>query len=111
MDDKARHEQEAAFEEAKYATLIPILVGPVRTLELAKRVPELFKARGWPLDQDLLAVVMAAIACRKLRAGRQLFRRPDAAGGCGGKWPESDARLTAIQIVDALELVDLMEAR
>ena len=56
-------------------------------------------------------MTMAAISCKKLRAGRQLFRRPGAAGGCGGKWPEHRDRMTAVEIVEVLELESLLELR
>lgn len=86
------------------------LRGAARALGLVKRVPELMNQRGWPhANQDLVAVLIAAVACKKLGAGAQLFRRPDAAGACGGTWLEGNK--TASQIVEALDLHELLTPR
>lgn len=85
--------------------------GAVRALGLVKRVPEVLKARGWPVDDDLVSVLIGALACKKWGAGRTRFRRPSSAEGLGGLWPADKASVTASQIVDTLELDDLLSPR
>jgi hypothetical protein len=108
-------EQAKSPEEQRNILRHALIAGPARTLDLHKRLPRLFKKRGWPLDEDLLAVAGAAIALtcmgqimRGSIRGLRLFRRPAAAEGCGGKWPLEAGKLTAPQIVAELELDDLL---
>lgn len=111
---------ERLFDKAtqRYALQHAHIAGPARTLDLHRRLPRLFKVRGWPLDTDLLAVAMAAISLTRMEQitrvtirGLRLFRRPPAADGCGGRWPKDAGKLTAPQIVAELELNDLLEPR
>lgn len=89
-----------------------MLAGAAKALGLVQRVPELMRTRGWPADdQDLVAVLITAVACRKWGAGREVFRRPKAADGLGGLWPLHAQRVTANHIVDTLELDDLLSPR
>jgi hypothetical protein len=109
----------SGFAEDRHALKFAAIAGPSRSLGLLKiddekrltgRVPELLRSRGWPVDLDLCIVLAAAIGLKKIGVGRQLFRRPSAAQGCGGKWPADAGSLTASQIVVELELSDLLQA-
>lgn len=86
-----------------------VIVGVSRGLGLLRRVPELLKARGltYP-DQDLVAVLCAAVACKKAGAGRQLFRRP---ANAGTDWPADKPLRTATQIIIDYDLYDMLEPR
>lgn len=104
-----------------------------RVLELGKRLPEIFKERGWPLDEDLMAVAASAIGFVKANLGKQ-YRRPPAAAQLGVKhfddggfadeeWEEvrlqfkdgqrwgADEILEAWQVVQRLELQRLLFPR
>ena len=105
--------------EDRFAVKFASIAGPSRSLGLLKiddekrltgRIPELLRKRGWPLDLDLCCVLAMAIGHKKIGLGRQLYRRPPAAEGCGGKWPVDAGSLTASQIVTELELTDLLQA-
>lgn len=98
-------------EQQWNATRYAMLAGPVRGLDLLKRVPDLLRRRGWPEDPDLVAVISAAVGLKKIGAGRTLIRRPHAAGGCGGKWPVDQPRMEARFIVEQLELSELTQGR
>lgn len=95
-------------KEERQAMTFALLAGPARTLGLHKRVPELLRARGWTCEPDVVAVLTAALSLTKVRAGLTAIRRPPAAGGLGGKWPEERTHMLARQIVDVLELDDLL---
>lgn len=97
------------------------LCGAAKALGLVKRVPEFMRRRGWPYqDESLVAVIIAAIACKVVLAapkGRPVgnaadtkFRRPAAADGLSGLWPADKPVVTAAQIVDTLELDELLKA-
>lgn len=87
-----------------------LLAGTARALGLLKRVPEFMRKRGWPSnDQDLVAVLTAAIICRKWNAGRTRIRRPEGANYLQDLWPAEASVVTANHIVDTLELDDLLE--
>lgn len=103
----------------RHAVKFATIAGPSRSLGLLKiddekrltgRIPELLRSRGWPVDMDLCCVLAAAVGFKKIGVGRQLFRRPTAAQGCGDKWPADAGSLTAAQIVIDLELTDLLQA-
>ena len=101
-------------QELESALLRALMVGPVRALELLRRVPEEFGNRGWPRDEDSFAVVACAIGACKINAGAQRFRLPPALLSHPA-WFELAAkvgeggRLTADQIVDGMGLEKLME--
>lgn len=97
-------------KEQRQAMTFALLAGPARTLALHKRVPALLRARGWTCEPDVVAVLTAALSLTKVRAGLTIIRRPPAAGGLGGKWPEEITHLLAREIVNLLELDDLLEA-
>lgn len=93
-----------------------IVAVPWRVLGLAKRLPELFASRQWPLDDDLMAVCGAAIGYET--AGiHQMFKRPAAAAelregiGVGDfLWPEG-LPLSALEIIHRLGLKELLAPR
>lgn len=101
-------------QELESALLRALMVGPVRALELLRRVPEEFGNRGWPRDEDSFAVVACAIGACKINAGAQRFRLPPALLSHSA-WFELAAnvgeggRLTADQIVEGMGLERLME--
>ncbi len=83
-----------------------ILGSTAREMGLLKRVPELFSRRHWPINNDAIAVVIAAVVCVQVNAYRQRFKRPPGADACGDKWPSGDSAI-ALQIVRALDLEEL----
>lgn len=87
------------------------IAGPARGLDLHRRVPELFRQRGWPEDPDIMAVVKAAVGLKKIGAGLTVFRRPPSADALRGAWPEEDGKLEARQLVEKLELQELLQNR
>ena len=106
-------------ESDRFAVKYASIAGPSRSLGLLKiddekrltgRVPELLRRRGWPVDLDLCCVLAMAVGHKKIGLGRQLYKRPAAADGCGGRWPAEAGKLTASQIVADLELTDLLQA-
>jgi len=101
-------------EERDFALLRALMVGPVRALDLLKRVPEVFAARGWPRDEDSIAVVACAIGAAKINAGSQLFRLPPALQAHDAWFAlaarhDQGGRLTADQIVEGMELQALLD--
>lgn len=83
------------------------LAGAARALDLLRRVPDLLKQRGYEQpDADLVFVLCAAIACKKLGAGKQMFRRP---ANAGSDWPTDSPQRTATQIIIDYDLFDLLE--
>ena len=98
--------------EQKFALTYAMLAGTARGLGLLARVPEVMRFRGWPADdKNLASVLAAAVSLKALGAGATLLRRPPGADQCGGAWPASRERLTASQVVDAMDLTHLLEAR
>jgi hypothetical protein len=104
-------DREKSPEEQRLHLFYACLAGPYRTLGLARRIPELLRKRGWPIDQDLVSVLGGAVALKKIGAGRQPFRRPPLADRLGGMWPADSAAMTASQIVERFELQELLQAR
>jgi hypothetical protein len=106
--------RQVTVAEQQHAVLQAFLVAPARALDLFRRVPELFKRRGWPEDFDGRCVVIAAIGAVKLGALGQRFRLPPElvkheswfkfAAGVPGGIP------TAEQIITHFELQPLLEA-
>ena len=88
-----------------------LIAGVQRALGLPLRLIDLLRSRRWPVDDDLVAVLSAAVACRKLGAGATRFRRPPAAGDCSNTWLGAGDVRTASQIVDVMELGELLEPR
>jgi hypothetical protein len=89
-----------------------LIAGPVRGLDLQKRVPELMRRRRWPHeDPDLVCVIAVAVGLKKIGAGLTLIRRPPAAAGLGGLWPAEDGKMEARQLVERLELTELLQNR
>ena len=85
-------------------------LGVAYRMGLHKSVPALMKQRGWPWqNDDLVAVLAAAVALKAQGAGGQMLRRPAAADGLGGLWPAASLAATAKQICDTLELDDLLQ--
>lgn len=101
-------ERAVPIAEQRHAVTHALLAGTARALGLLKRVPELVRKRGWSDDPDLSYVLAAAVALKVIGAGGTLLRRPQSADACGNRWPIEKRRLTASQIVDALELGDLV---
>lgn len=98
----------AVIREMKRDAVLKI----IGTFVLPKRLPELMRARGWPTeDHDLIGCLMAAVACKAMGAGGQLFPRPPGAEQLGGLWPADAIFCTASQICDTLELDDLCKPR
>lgn len=95
-----------AYQAAATERKRVILGSTAREMGLLKRVPELFKRRGWTATEDVTAVVIAAVVCVQVNAYRQRFRRPPGAEECGGKWPDGSTAI-ALQIVRGLELEEL----
>lgn len=103
------------IEALRRGFLRALMVGPVRALDLIKRMPHEFKARGWPPDEEGIAVVACACGAVRLSAGDQRFRLPpgllkhDAwfafARRCGG----GTGTVTAMEIVENMELWPLTE--
>lgn len=87
---------------------IAMLVGPARALGLFKRVPALFKERGWGADDDMITVAICAVSCVKLGAFGQGFKIPACAREAD-KWRELGARADATDIVSRLDLGRLLE--
>lgn len=99
-----------SLEEYKALHRPAIIAGMARRLGLVQRVPELMRKNGWPVQsKDLVSVLIAAVACKKIGAGATRFRRPEAAERLGGLWPAEDASATASAIVDSLELDRLLD--
>lgn len=88
-----------------------LIAGSVRGLDLRRRVPLLLKERGWPVDEDLVAVLATAVGLTKVGAGATVMRRPPAADGCAGWWPREWERRRASQLVADLELRSLLQGR
>jgi hypothetical protein len=86
-----------------------MLAGSARALGLYLRVPQLLRKRGWPQDGDLIAVITAAVALKRIGGGRTVIKRPPGADGCQEMWSPKFPRLTASQIVDELDLHELLE--
>jgi hypothetical protein len=120
-------EREASIDEEKAVIRHAILAGPARALGLFKRVPEVFKKRGWSLDDDLVAVAISAISIKRMEEvispeavafgweGRQhgtnakiYLRRPPAADTCGDRWPNTVPRATPREVVSLLDLDELL---
>lgn len=86
-----------------------LVVGIARKLDLHKRLPELFRRRGWPLDNDVVAgVVIRAVACVALNAQGELIDIPDEMRQAD-KWRELGERAEATEIVSRLNLGHLLE--
>lgn len=101
-------ERDVPIAEQRHAVTHALLAGPARAFGLLKRVPELVRKRGWSDDPDLSYVLAAAVALKILGAGATILRRPQTADTCRGKWPSEKPRMTASQIIEALELGDLV---
>lgn len=96
--------------EQREAMVYALLSGTFRGLDLAKRLPNLMRSRGWPAeDDDLRSVLAGAVACKKIGAGATIFRRPVGAEQLGGKWPAFLERMSASQVVEWLDLQELLE--
>lgn len=95
-------------DEKRDLHLKAMLAGTSRRLGLLKRIPELMRTRGWGHDEDLVSVFAAAVACKVLGAGAQVFRRPAKVDGIDRIWPVEWGRLTASQIVSGFELKHLL---
>jgi hypothetical protein len=88
------------------------IAGPVRGLDLRKRIPEIMRQRKWPHeDEDLVTVLCIAVGLKKIGAGRTLLRRPPGADGLGGLWAIERERVEARWLVEALELDELIQGR
>jgi hypothetical protein len=100
-------------EEYAGALLRALMVGPVRALDLIKRVPDEFKLRGWPDDPDSHAVAACAIGAYKIGAGAQRFRLPPALMA-QPEWMDlalrsDEHKPSAVGIVEKMELRHLLE--
>ena len=99
--------------EQKEVILKAMIVAPVRALGLIKRVPEIARARGWPVDGDKgYAFVIVAIGAYKLGLYGQRFKLPDAYL-THERWQAFAAQFghspTCAEVVEAMDLDALLE--
>lgn len=85
-----------------------LIVGPVRALGLLKRVPELFRERGWPEHPDLVALACHAVGATKIGAGGQVLKRP-AAADLHERFALLPAKVKAVEIVSHLDLGRMLD--
>lgn len=102
--------RQISYDELHAALRIGSVVGIARALELPKRLPEVFKARGWPLgDDEVFGTVVRAIACVKLGALGEpigipvIMRKAD-------KWSALGVAAEASRIVSVLDLGRFLES-
>ena len=106
--------REVPADELAKALRTALMTGPVRALDLVKRMPALFLDRGWPPMADAIAVAGGAVAMKVIGAGGTRFRLPAGVEALGTEWKElhrvaAGAPMPAVGIVEILNLHRLCE--
>lgn len=83
---------------------IAVLQGVIAARDLRDRVKEVLRARKWRYDEDVLAVLCAALACEILGAGDTAFRRPPGAvRGLRKRWPVTELDCPACTVAPLVQ--------
>ena len=85
-----------------------LLTGTARGLDLLKRMPKRFTARGWDLD-DRCHIAIAAVCCVKIRCPKTKFTVPVGTDDPPCWKAITKEHVSAQEIVTALELDDMLE--
>jgi hypothetical protein len=92
-------DRERSPEAQAHLSRYAFLAGPVRGLDLQKRVPEFMRQRGWPAeDEDLVTCITAAVGLSKIGAGATPIYRPPTADALRGAWPADSAHTGRCQL-------------
>jgi hypothetical protein len=92
-------ERERSPEAQRAVARYAFIAGPVRGLDLVKRVPEFMRKRGWPAeDQDLVDVIAVAVGLTKIGAGANPVYRPPGADAMRGAWPADSQHARRCQL-------------